>query len=842
MCGKIYLCIICSRDPSQYPYTKQPKLIQNCISSNSLKATAIKKSPQRGGHSGSNGGGGAGGGGSTSPPGGRTMSTPSSTDDMNSSLLKPSTSGDPNDSTQMNNNMFGHFKGFTLKPLPPVNRTTPPVAFVHPVSKTIDTVPNRVAPPVPKPSTLMRKQSQITPVDTMVQQIMSSEKVPHETAPPLPPFNPGSAPRPIISSPILEASTCSAKELISPLRHTGDKFPDTKVPLRPAPAVPPIFGGDGYEQPIRSDYICPPAAKPTVKDSAIKRIASFLRKDEKIVDHHTLPKKLKPSIDKDKLKTIEISSPIPTSVETSDAESDSIRLSITRTQSMRDPSSQPAIKRAANIQTFGSMRSAKPARPGSMIGTRPKSPPPPRPPAPPAITGLKICGVPGYQNPVPPKRIAVENEYDDCEAIEAPLAKITEDLSPTNSDNIYSVIDEYERPPLPPTNVLSPTLPTENSGSMGLLGEIVNEIENRNLDSIYSVSTLARKKKERTQPAKNALSSSYSNTTNDSNDYGSGDSDYINMKSNSSTTSSGYLRPSAINAPIARVAPVKSVEPPAKPITNNLSSFKRKDDDIAKPPLLTLNSFRRPPTTVVATPLTNGIADDALAKVSKPVNKYLNNRPTPIGAINTITVKPTTITPATVVSSKPSSPIASKKAPFSRTKTPPSLQSSTRIRTRSPSPSQPTSKTSTVTGKSSLTKSTDPDLLNNVATANKGKQQPDVLHNTIQQQQHATKPKPLTVKPTADSKTSPAIDQQKPKWQSTGRVGSVDSKPPFAGGGGGGSGGIGANKLNRPFANSTITTAGGAKSSNIASLQKRFETSTANANKDKVNATTAYKK
>lgn len=678
----------------------------------------------------------------------------------------------------------------------------------------------------------MRKQSQITPVDTMVQHIMSSDKVPNEMAPPLPPFNPGSAPRPIISSPILEASTCSAKELISPLRHTADKFPDSKVPLRPAPAVPPVTGGGGgYEQPIRSDYICPPPVKPSVKDSAIKRIASFLKKDDKIVDHHTLPKKLKPSIDKDKLKTIEISSPIQTSVETSDAESDSTRSSITRTQSMRDPSSQPAVKRAANIQTFGSMRSAKPARPGSIVGTRPKSPPPPRPPAPPSITSLKICGVPGYQNPPPPKRVAaVENEYDDCEAIEAPLAKITEDLSPTGSDNIYSVIDEYERPPLPPpTNLLSPTMPTENSGSMGLLGEIVNEIENRNLDSIYSVSTLARKKKDHAQPtAKNA--SSYSNT--DSNEYGSGDSDYINMKSNSSTTSSGYLRPSAINAPIARVAPVKSVEPPAKPITNNLSSFKRKDDDIAKPPPA-LNSFRRPPTTGVAAPLTNGIGEDAVAKATKPVNKYLNNRPTPIGAVTIAAKPPTTITPAVV--SKPSSPIAAKKTPFSRTKTPPSLQSSAaRLRTRSPSPSQTTAKTPSGTAKLSLTKSTDPDLVNSiVSAANKVKQQPDVLQTT--------KPKPLTVKPTtADAKTSPAVDQQqKPKWQSTGRVGSVDSKPPFAGGGG--SGGVGANKLSRPFGGSTVTAASGAKSLNIASLQKRFEAS-GTASKDKLNATAAYKK
>lgn len=807
------------------------------------------------------------------------MSTPSSTDDMNSSLLKPSTSGDPSDSTQMNNNMFGHFKGFTLKPLPTVTHNkTPPVAFVHPVSKQIDVVPTRLAPPIPKPSTLMRKQSQITPVDTMVQQIISTtDNVPHDLAPPLPPFNPGSAPRPIISSPILEASTCSAKELISPLRHTAEKFPDQKLPLRPAPIAPPPTSSlsqpkqsaiinSGYEQPIRPpvDYIIPIHQKSSaiVKDSAIKRIASFLRKDDKTIDHsqqqnhnlhsqNTLTKKIKPSIDKDKLKTIEISSPIPVPDASSSASSSdelSTRSSITRTQSMRDPpttiNGSSVIKRSANIQTFGSMRNGtKAIRPGSMIGTRPKSPPPPRPPAPPAITSLKICGVPGYQNPSSPKRVptTIENEYDDCEAIEggAPLAQINEDLSPTNSDNIYSVIDEYERPQLPPPppavatpkNLLSPIsqLPTENSGSMGLLGEIVNEIENRNLDSIYSVSTLSRKKNDHAQLIGDSCS-----------DYSSGNSDYINMKSNSSTTSSGYLRPSAINAPIARVAPVKSVEPPAKPITNNLSSFKRKEEDTIKP---TLNSFQRPTTA----PLVNGISESG--------GKLLNNRSAPM-----ITNKPT-------INNKPSSPISTKKqnVPFSRTKTPPSLQtSSTRLRTRSPSPSQANAKNQ-ISTTTALAKSMGPDIVNSVSSANKIKQQPDVLHNTQQQQLQSstTKPKPLTMKPTlgvslsADTKSSlsnGAADQQKPKWQSTGRVGSTtatDSKPPFSSSGSGGIGGI--NKFNRPYgiggnksnsnsmSSTTATTAG--KSSSIASLQKKFET-TGNAatNKEKVNATTAFKK
>lgn len=801
------------------------------------------------------------------------MSTPSSTDDMNSSLLKPSTSGDPNsDSTQLNNHMFGHFKGFTLKPLPSITQNkTPPVAFVHPVSKQIDVVPTRLAPPIPKSSTLMRKQSQITPVDTMVQQIISNtDNVPHDMAPPLPPFNPGSAPRPIISSPILEASTCSAKELISPLRHTAEKFPDQKIPLRPAPIAPTPstqskqqFVNSGYEQPIRPpaiDYIIPIHQKqPTiVKDSAIKRIASFLRKDnDKIIDaqqmhnnpnqhsQNTLTKKIKPSIDKEKLKTIEISSPIPvadasssSSTLSEDVEStttttdSSTRSSITRTQSMRDPPTSisgggsSVVKRSANIQTFGSMRSAtKAIRPGSMIGTRPKSPPPPRPPAPPSITSLKICGVPGYQNPPSPSKpiTSIENEYDDCEAIEgAPLAQINEDLSPTNSDNIYSVIDEYERPQLPPplsrvitftNDFLSPKLPTENSGSTGLLGEIVNEIENRNLDSIYSVSTLSRKKKDST-------------TTDSTTDYnsssGNSSSDYINMKSNSSTTSSGYLRPSAINAPIARVAPVKSaVEPPAKPITNNLSSFKRKDD-------LTI-------TTTL--PMVNG--------TSESVSKVLGSRPTPI----------TNKTTAVSGNNKPSSPIIAKKVPFNRTKTPPSLQTSTRLRTRSPSPSQQANAKN-----QAATKSTGPDIVNSVSSANKIKHQPDVLHNT--QTQSSTiiaKPKPLTTKPTVgvpllstDTKSSlNSNDPQKPKWQSTGRVGSssvLESKPPFSTSGSGGIGGT--NKFNRPFGSggskTGATTATPGKISNIASLQKKFESSGGNnnaaANKEKVNATTAFKK
>lgn len=314
-----------------------------------------------------------------------SVSSPSSTDDMNSALLKsPSNSDGPG--------MFGKFKGFTLLPIQKEPQTpevsTPNVAFVQPITK--DPQPVRSAPPVP-----VVKQTH---------------------APSLPPPNKGSHARPLISNPVLESCTAGT---------------ETTTPSRPAPQPPVPHTNQG---------------------TTLKRIKSMLKKEDPPV------MKIKPTIDKEKLKNIEISAPIPISEsvtsnlsEESKDSSSSVRPLLNRTQSMKSPT-----KSQTKLQSFGSMRVD--GRPKSTVQSscRPKSPPP-RPPAP---------KVTDYQSPIE------ENTYDDCEAVET--ASI--------DDNIYSVIDEKPKP----TAAL-----VDNTS---LLGEIVNEIEKRNVDSIYSASTINKSK------------------------------------------------------------------------------------------------------------------------------------------------------------------------------------------------------------------------------------------------------------------------------------------------------------------------------------------------------------
>lgn len=322
-----------------------------------------------------------------------SVSSPSSTDDMNSALLKsPSESDGPG--------MFGKFKGFTLLPLQKeASRTpdasTPNVAFVQPITK--DPHPTRSAPPVPVGS--------------------------QAPAPSLPPPNKGSHARPLISNPVLENSTCPAAGT------------ENTIPSRPAPL--------------------PPVTNTHNQGTTLKRIKSYLKKEDPPVV------KIKPTIDKEKLKNIEISAPIPISEsitsnlsEESKDSSSSVRPLLNRTQSMKSPT-----KSLTKLQSFGSMRHPNDGRPKSTVQSntcRPKSPPP-RPPAP---------KVTDYQAPIE------EHTYDDCEAVETASV----------DDNIYSVIDEKPKP----TAAI-----VDNSS---LLGEIVNEIEKRNVDSIYSASTINKSK------------------------------------------------------------------------------------------------------------------------------------------------------------------------------------------------------------------------------------------------------------------------------------------------------------------------------------------------------------
>lgn len=425
-------------------------------------------------------------------------SSPNSPDDMSSSLLRPS-------SDVENNYIFGKFRGFTMKPLPSAKITSnaPKVAYVHPVSKTnhesdLHIVPTREAPPPP-----VIKQGVNSAIDKF-------NNINAASAPPaLPPLNKGSTARPIISNPILEGSTCDAKEVPSVV-----KYPT----IRPAPAPPKNDQKIIFDENVVPEVLINPTStvekKP--KDGTLSRIQSFLKKDSS-PKPEKIHKQLK-AFDKEKLKDLHISSPILiTQVPLKDASEDEERKSkINRAQSMRDPPSPPIIK---PLTSTASMRQPRP----KSIVDRPTLPPPPRPPAP-------AAKIPPIAQPE-----LSPNEYDDCESREA-----------GTPDNIYAVIEES--PKSPPSGTFNTSIE-----SMGLLSEIVNEIEHRNVDSIYIASTLNKKR----QPG-------YANAKSLDDEY-SGDAE--------STTSSGYMRP--IGAPIARIPPSQSVtKMPSTTSSNSLSSFK----------------------------------------------------------------------------------------------------------------------------------------------------------------------------------------------------------------------------------------------------------------------------
>lgn len=377
----------------------------------------------------------------------------------------------------------------------------------------------------------------------------------------------GSAPvtpsRPKISNPVLEDTT--AKNLIA---EGSSLVPTRKAPKLPIEASSKIINNKGYDKelpPIPVDEVkVRPLSSPVeladekkllkeLKESkeypALTKIASLMKSssiNRSSSINEKSKAKVKPEIkklkfDRDKLKNIEISNPIPQLDADSTAKKD---LGVTRAQSMREPT-QPKT----NVQTFGSMRvPSGTKRPSSVhVPSRPTSPPP-RPP--------------------PPKSLTQEDyPYDDCLNLlsekTAPLAHIDEENSPTG--NIYAVIEEspkpqkkgdvnekkvhfddekYEEPigfnssesSLQKNKALH-TVPSGSTESMGLLGEIVSEIQARNLDSIYSSGTLKKKKDKEKQSESEDL-------TNLSGCSGN----VFSARSDSSSSSNGYINPNKINS------------------------------------------------------------------------------------------------------------------------------------------------------------------------------------------------------------------------------------------------------------------------------------------------------
>ncbi|KAK2583791.1 hypothetical protein KPH14_009692 [Odynerus spinipes] len=498
-----------------------------------------------------------------------------------------------------NNNLFGQFKGFTITPIQNHAKLAEPT---------------KAAPPPPTvPTVAIKTNIKATREKTSTirnQQMSGSSKTLDEdnntSAPKLPPMNPGSTARPLISSPVLAATTCTSVELVPSKVPTR---PAPEVPTRTAPPPPVSFAIPKPQRPNSTpltNLVVEGDQKKVEKGSTLNRLASMLRpsnvtrsnsqpaqKDEK--NMNSLPRnqhlKANKVIDKEILRNLEISNPIPqkeieiqTPVIPVVSESETEKKNVVmRAQSMRDP--KVTVRPA--IHTFGSMRQTTPVkRPTSIPASiRPTSPPPGPP------TGvstsekensndIKIPGLPGYQNPPVktqqqlPAAKPIDDVYDDCmNLVSAPsLTKIMEE-SPSN-DNIYAVIEEsvpektkknietqqqdvdneYKSPKRvePAANLSAGGLDT-----MGLLSEIVSEISNRNFDSIYSTSTLARKKKEKEENAK-AIENLGSNSSlggyMNSSHYKSPGSVYSNspsgkFNSSSSTTSSGYLNPNVVNVP-----------------------------------------------------------------------------------------------------------------------------------------------------------------------------------------------------------------------------------------------------------------------------------------------------
>ncbi|CRK98583.1 CLUMA_CG011979, isoform A [Clunio marinus] len=600
-------------------------------------------------------------------------SSPNTPDDISSSLLRPTTDVE-------NNYIFGKFKGFTLKPLPNANKVaskTPKVAYVHPVTKNdadLHIVPVREAPPPPVPKHGINA---------------TIEKFNHintSTNPPaLPPLNKGSTARPIISNPILEASTCDAKEVPAVV-----KYPT----IRPAPTPPKVDQlKSAFDDNVVPEVLINPTStnvekKP--KDGTLSRIQSFLKKDSnsKVEKVH---KQLK-AIDKDKLKDLQISSPILINqVPLNDENEDEKKAKIKRAQSMRDPPSPPVSK---PLNSFGSMRQQRP----KSIVDRPTLPPPPRPPAPP----VKLAPL--------ASPIKSPNEYDDCEC--------RENGTP---DDIYSVIDE---PPKSPPKV---TTQQGSIESMGLLSEIVNEIENRNFDSKYIASTLKRNKKKLDE-----TSSAYANVSK------SVDAD--DATDAMSTTSSGYMRP--IGAPIARIPPSQSANKiPSSASSNSTSSFKTakgsSGSSVTSPEVKNIK-FEGPMKK----------SNSDLGKKSSPENE---------GGYKTPTNKP-------LNDDKKSSEIGPRRPSLKKTVTPPSITLSKKAvassdRKRSPSPtkvskvpSKPKTTQKPAVAKTSLTSST---------KTPSTKTSTSISNGSVKTPQIATETTKKTLNAVAKKKSNVAALQQK---------------------------------------------------------------------------------
>ncbi|XP_066246766.1 disintegrin and metalloproteinase domain-containing protein 9 isoform X2 [Euwallacea similis] len=671
-----------------------------------------------------------------------------------------------------NTDFFGSHKGFSLTPLkstdtepvraappPPVVPTSSPITWATSNDSGTSNY-QKPPPPVPTASVKTLFTKPVQKINSFRNNAIKTTTTSTPSAPALPPLNPGSTARPIISSPVLESSTSNAKELVSPLK----KAPN--VPFRPAPLLPkeearpmsnPELPVIQTVMDVKIDMTPKVKDKENIGTSTINRIASFLKSSDKKAATNTgiLPKsnqvKAQKVMDRETLRTLKISEPVPQTqidiaITALPVDAAAKKAVVMRAQSMRNtkPRERP------NIQTFGSMR--QPAgykRPLSIpSGARPKSPPPP---APPSKSIDKIDGK--------------SDQYDDCLNQAAPLARLSEESSPTSGDNIYAVIDEVSSPEKPKATA-------ENNDTLGLLGEIVSEIQNRNLESIYSSSTLNRKKKEAEMKKQKVISpsSEYENASclyKSENEY----SNMGNLKSSASTTSSGYILPSAVNVPVKQ-AERKPPEQEVKPL---------------------LSSFRKDASTK---PFGNALDRSAAVANTKKVD------------IPKSTVSDSDKTGKTGKTASVNKTTPPKAAAVSRQTTPPNLKS------RKPSPTRPLSQSSFKTNNRSVTNS--PDLVTSCST-NSGNKGPDVVNGVVK------KPSISSAKPTITSQkpsVKPSNSVRSVSFKSPqDKKGNADVKPPVAN--------SKVAKANSDVAAGKTASIGvkqaARSNSNVASLQRKFE-------------------
>ncbi|CAG9763797.1 unnamed protein product [Ceutorhynchus assimilis] len=681
---------------------------------------------------------------------------PSKSTEANHSLLPQNSSP-----TQgVHNEFFGNFREFSLTPMkneePKVVRAAPPPptappAIIDPIGWTNDAPANYQKPPPPVPK---------ISVGPIVQKINSFRKntltkgINTSTAPPLPLPNPGSNARPLISSPVLESSTSSAKEVVSPLRNVTKTFSKSALEAPKNEVKMPVSKPDiPLVHDTQLDVKVEPAKKPATKENfgTISRIASFLKRYD---DDKSLPKAVAKSnqikaqkvLDKDALRSLKISDPVPQTqidiaITALPVEAAAKKAVVMRTQSMRATSP----KKRTNIQTFGFMRQPDGyKRPLSIARSRPKSPPPPVPPPGEGKSSDKFS-----------------DQYDDC--LNEALGRISEKNSPESGDNIYAVIDES------PTREIKKANNAPDATDSGVLGEIVSEIQNRNFDSIYSTSTL--KKKKEAQRVSSPNSSDYANLSPSENEY----SNMGNLKSSASTTSSGYILLFAVNVPVQERV-IKKPDKDSKPI---LSSFRtdnsRQPFGASKKPSDPSNDNKKPSDST-SDRSTNKSATIKTSP-SKNVTSYTNTNP-------------------------------SKTATVNRQITPPNL------RTRKPSPTRPLSQAS-IKSNRSITNS--PDLVTSCNT-NSGNKNPDVVNrgsaSAINKKPSITATKPtVTLKNSVkvqNTKTGPSIPSSQEK--------KAEVKPPLA------------SKVTKAKSDATPIKAhlvgvknASRSNSNVSSLQQKFE-------------------